>query len=159
MIQNEKLIVVPQEDNLEEAIETIKNAAWKDAVEVLAVLPKSLEEESIESLKLKIRESKKPCILVALAANLWLSSNYERDLANVLNDPEIQEKLAKNIEDFTRRIEFRDLPRILDWVDTKKLMDNTLFYDRFLKKGKRSNNNHWWNKSQFKNKVTRWKKV
>ena len=159
MILNEKLIVIPQEDDLEEAIEAVKNTVWKNAVEVLAISPKSLEEESIESIKSRISASEKPYILVALAANLWLSSDYERNLANVLNDPDTEEKTAKSIEEFNKKFEVRELPRMLDWVDTKQLIDDTPFYDKFLKKGKRSNNNHWWDKSKFKNKVTRWKKV
>lgn len=157
MIQKEKVIVITHEDNLEEALEAVKNTAWKNAVEVLAVSPKSPEEESIESIKSRIHASEKPYILVALAAGAVLP-DYETKLANALNDPEVQ-KLAKDIEEVNKKFEVRKLPRVLDWVDTKKLMDNTPFYDRFLKKGKRSNNNSWWNKSQFQKKVTRWKKV
>lgn len=98
-------------------------------------------------------------VVCALLVDLKETPNYERILAwsnaklvSILDSQNMEEELARNLEEFAKKFEFRDLPRILDWVDTKELIDDTPFYDRFLKKWKRSNNNHWWDKSKFRKK-------
>ena len=71
-------------------------------------------------------------------------------LVCTLDDSDIEEQLKKSIKEFNKVIEFKNLPHVLDWVDSKKLMDTTPWYDKFLKKWKTSN--HWWDKSKFKKK-------
>ena len=141
----EKIIVVTHEDD-KEAIEAIKKAAWEKAVEILVVTPKSLNEESFKS---KIHENKKLRTLVVLGAAIWASSDYQKMLVNVLNDTNLEAKLAKNIEEFNKIFEYRE-PDSIELESTKGLFDTTPWYDKFIGKGRVGN--HWWDKSKFRKK-------
>ncbi len=65
--------------------------------------------------------------------------NYEEiikeantNLICTLDDKNIEEKLRNSIEEFNRTLKFEHIPHVE--VDTKKLIDTTPWYDRFLKK-------------------------
>ena len=58
-------------------------------------------------------------------------------LVCTLDDSNIEDELKKSIEEFNRDLELKNVPRVLDWIDTNKLFDNTPWYDRFLSKLKK----------------------
>ena len=80
--------------------------------------------------------------------------NYE-EIVEKANDKFITlncqepEKLRKEIEKFSKTLEQK--PQLI--LDPKPLIDETPWYDRFLKKWRKDN--HRWNKKQFTKKTKR----